>query len=327
MTTSPVTSPVTSPAASTDDDATDPIGPANTPHPILAQLWYPTTGVGANCPTALDESPAAAAAEEQQLGIPAGSFAAIRTPAKLNAPVAASPQGFPVVVYENELLGELSDNTAIALQLASEGYVVVAVGTTYEAPALTLPDGTVIAASARARQLISAGLSDPLLGWTPAAHGSPRRRRTRSLGRWRSSPRGAQDRPEVRAAVNLDGSTVENNASHGLAKPFLFLAVDGHTEASDSLWSSFLTNSRNGTLVQIGGIQHPGLTDLASDGWIDALGLPKDHYGDPAPGTEAAIIQGVAAFFDQTLRDQDTPGFQRLHASSPAIVTSVTPVP
>lgn len=51
------------------------------------------------------------------------------------------------------------------------------------------------------------------------------------------------------------------------------------------------------------------------------------EFGDPAPGTEAAPIHGVAAFFDHTLRNQDTPGFQQLAQSDPTIVTSVTMVP
>jgi len=82
-----------------------------------------------------------------------------------------------------------------------------------------------------------------------------------------------------------------------------------------------------GTIAQIGGIQHAGLTDVASDGWINTLGVPKPQFGDPAPGTEAALIHGVAAFFDHTLRNQDTPGFQHLAQSDPTIVTSMAPLP
>jgi len=341
----------------TDEDREDPLSETATARELIAQVWYPTDSQPGDCVFARYQAAPEAAANEQAFLYPAGSLDAIVTPALLNAPIADADSGYPVVLYSNGLYGALTDNTAIALQLASVGYVVVATSTTYESPAVAMADDRVLATSPEVEELLQADVVTPLIQLRVddasfvldqlASEGAfPETLRQAvdltTVGMFGHSAGGAaslqlaRDEADVQAAVNLDGFARQAQPEAGLDKPFLFVTSDGHTAATEPTWPPFLEASNDGTIVEIAHAGHLALTDVGSDGWIDAFGLEETappeafatNFGDLEPGAQAVIVEGVTAFFDQTLRDdEDAPGFEQLHATRPEIVKSVTPAP
>jgi len=342
----------------TDEGRPDPIAPTGGPRELVAQVWYPTEADAQSpgCSPTRYQSAAAAAANEELFLYPAGSLDAVRSPALLDAPVAPVDGGHPVIMYSPGLYGSLSDNTAVALEMASNGYVVVAVGTTYETPALEFPDGRVVGTSTKASDLLGTDQVTPLIGLRAQdagfvldqlaagdafPEGLTSSLNLDSVGMFGHSAGGAaalqvaRDREDVTSAVNLDGFARQPDAAEGLADPFLFVTSEGHLEATEPTWGPFLAASGEGTLVEIAGMGHLGLTDVGSDGWIDGLGLPETvppeafttNFGNLAPGTMARIAQGVMAFFDQTLLDRNTDGFEQLLETYPEVIKSVTAVP
>jgi dienelactone hydrolase len=73
-------------------------------------------------------------------------LAGVETHAQFEAPPAASPARFPVLVFSHGFTGHASSYTALLEDLASHGYLVVSVVHPYEAMAATLADGTTVTA-------------------------------------------------------------------------------------------------------------------------------------------------------------------------------------
>jgi pimeloyl-ACP methyl ester carboxylesterase len=69
---------------------------------------------------------------------------AVRTHAHLDAPPAASPAKFPLLVFSHGYGGFASASTALLEDLASHGYVVLGIAHPYEVGAATLTDGRVV---------------------------------------------------------------------------------------------------------------------------------------------------------------------------------------
>lgn len=345
--------------ALTDEGRDDPIAPSGGSRQLVAQVWYPTEASvdSPGCTISRYEGAAAAAANEQLFYYPEGSLDAVRSPALLGAPVATDDSGHPVVLYSPGLYGSFTDNTAVTLELASRGYVVVAVSTTHEAPAVEFPDGSVVGTSERASDLLGSDQVSPLIGLRAQdqefvldqlADGTVFPEQLTSaldltaVGSFGHSAGGAaalqvaHDRDDVTAAVNLDGFARQPDAAEGLADPYLFVTSNGHSPKTEPTWPAFLAASGEGTAVEIAGAGHLALTDVGSDGWIDGLNLPATvpapafatNFGQLSPGTMSTIAEGVAAFFDRTLRDDDSrAGFAQLAQSRPDVVASITDVP
>jgi len=340
-----------------DRDRMDPLAPEQAPRELVVQIWYPTDADQntPGCATTRYQSAAAAAANEQIFSYPEGSLDTIGSPALLDAPIAQSDDKHPVVLYAHGLYGALSDNTAVALQLASNGYVVVAMGSTYESPAIQFPDGRVLETSQRTSDLLNADEVTPLIDLraqdagfvlaelssgdaVPAAlRESLDLERVAMFGHSAGGAAALQlahERYDVVAAVNLDGFTRQPDAAAGLDVPFVFVTSEGHTPATEPSWPAFLDASDDGLLVEMTGVGHLALTDVGSDGWIDGMGLREivppaafaTNFGELAPGTMAVIAQGITGFLDRTMRDGDTDGFEQLAQDNPQIIKSLTPV-
>ena len=118
---------------------------------VVAQLWYPAaSGAGEHAPY-LGRTPAEAETVAEGLarytGLPGfvlDGLAHARTAAVLDAgPVTGGPR-FPVVLFSPGLGGVRGQNTYWATELASLGYVVVALDHPYDSAAVVLADGTVV---------------------------------------------------------------------------------------------------------------------------------------------------------------------------------------
>ena len=118
-----------------DDSRVDPYLSDGTKRELMVRFWYPTPG-NAVC-TPADYTSAAVLSHFSQLLH--ATLPQISTNSCLNAPVATGAH--PLVIVTPGFTGTFTDYTFLTEDLASRGYVVVAVDHTYEATAVEFPDG------------------------------------------------------------------------------------------------------------------------------------------------------------------------------------------
>jgi dienelactone hydrolase len=91
------------------------------------------------------------------------TVAAVRAHGELDAPPAASPRRFPLLIFSHGYTGLPSSYTALLEDLASHGYIVLSIVHPYESTAATLSDGRVVTmngADGKYRQEIQAVLGE-----------------------------------------------------------------------------------------------------------------------------------------------------------------------
>jgi dienelactone hydrolase len=110
--------------------------------------WYPGASSASGAPPApylrdgMEE--ALSFARLAKLGDAFNGLASVRTHAVLDAPPAATPARFPVIVFQHGFTGLPSSHTALMEDLASHGWAVLSLIHPYEATAASLADGTVV---------------------------------------------------------------------------------------------------------------------------------------------------------------------------------------
>lgn len=125
--------------------------PASGPRRLPATVWYPADAAAAGEGAAYLEDAVAATtlpaiarnfgyAEDELQGV-----AATRTAVRPGAPPARDRQGFPVVVYSHGLFLYPEQNSALAVRLASHGYIVVSIAHPGDSADVRLQDGRVVA--------------------------------------------------------------------------------------------------------------------------------------------------------------------------------------
>lgn len=256
-----------------DEDRVDPLAPNGQPRELMVQLWYPTDDpVGPLAPYA---PPAEAETLQQFYPIPPGAFTAT-TNSHTRAPVAAGEH--EVVFFHHGLCAARTDSTIVAEQLASEGYIVVALGSTREMPAVAFPDGRVITTidptfctagsdfspdnQAILERLLQVRVDDVTFtldqleqaneGQDPDVDGAPMPQglsgsmNLSGVGIYGHSFGGGTaaavmfDDSRFVAGVDLDGFIVGPVARAGLDRPFLVVGSSYHTPEMDPSWSTFL---------------------------------------------------------------------------------------
>jgi predicted dienelactone hydrolase len=111
---------------------------------VIAQAWYPTdTTDGRRVPyfEAQHEMPGSVA------GLPSfmyASFGEIDTHATFHAPVSRTQRAWPVLVFSPGLGVPREQYTSLSTELASRGFVVIAVSAPYESAPTVLADGRVV---------------------------------------------------------------------------------------------------------------------------------------------------------------------------------------
>ncbi|WP_018682638.1 alpha/beta hydrolase family protein [Actinokineospora enzanensis] len=241
----------------------------------------------------------------------------------VGAPMA--PGRFPLVLFSPGYGGSRATGAALAEDLASHGYLVVAVDHTYEAAAVKFPDGRVIyhdrpaeetpeeiaaAIGVRARDL-SFTLTQIQSRWPV----DPRRIAAagHSAGGATAFEAARVDR-RIRAAVDLDGGLSAPVTTDGVPVPSLLLTGSWHFDS----WTEWADHQRAwGRHLAADGMGHYSFTDapyyIAPGGLDD---LPADIYaelfGTAAPARAAQLTRTyVRAFLDRQLRDQPTALFDR----------------
>lgn len=114
---------------------------------ITAKVWYPSVAVP-EATTAPYMSEELSSAFASGAGIPPQDFVnliqSIPTHSVENAPVAAAESKYPVLFLSHGGTDMPEFNTVRAEELASQGYVVVAINHTYDSALNILPDGRVV---------------------------------------------------------------------------------------------------------------------------------------------------------------------------------------
>jgi dienelactone hydrolase len=213
-------------------------------------------------------------------------------------------------------------------ELASRGFVVVAIDHPHEAAIVEFPDGRVVpgtfvdssnprTSTRRRAKAVRARIGDiaAVLHALPKldADGPLRGRLDLSrIGMFGFSLGGAtadeamHALPQIRAGVDLDGSLYGRSLTTPLDRPFLLLARDGHSTLTDPSWRrgwSMLHGWRHE--IRLIGSGHGDFGDDAA--FIQQLAPgstdPTGYYG-PINSDRAttAIRQVLVAFFDRFLR-------------------------
>ncbi|MFC9792985.1 alpha/beta hydrolase family protein [Streptomyces sp. NPDC127584] len=314
---------------------------------LMVSLWYPAARAAGPRAPYLTRTESAYALAGARVPVAPDALSAVRTHAFVDAPLHPDLRDLPLVVLSPGFTRSRATLTSLGEDLASHGYVAVAIDHTHETAATVFPDGRVAAfalgtgwartpefwravKTGRARDV--SFVLDRLLGcdppWAGASRLSPGR-----IGMAGHSAGGAAviaamvADTRIRAGCNVDGSTDALIPATGLDRPFLFLGRDGQYAPGDGpaadTWARdwpLLTGWKRWLVVA--GAKHPSFTDL---------GLLADQFGVPlgaaAPGLRVMEITRAClrAFCDRHLRDVRTAPFDHLHGEHPEVRSCVPP--
>ncbi len=254
-----------------DRTRTDPWLPSHPIRELMIQIWYPAAATTGH-PPAPWLSPGAVPHFEQALGVPAGVLTWPTTHAYTGAPVDRVRGGRPVILYSPGAGGDRTFSTVLVEELASHGYIVVAIDHTHDSGEVEFPDGRVetvafpdpvtdavieqaLAVRVADSQFVLDQLAVVNAGGNPDARhrplpsGLPGAFDLSRTGMFGHSLGGAtaaatmHDDPRVRAGVNLDGTLFGTAATGGSDRPFLLLGSD-QSGPEDPSWDELWGNQR-----------------------------------------------------------------------------------
>ncbi|MCX6060342.1 MAG: hypothetical protein NTW69_19625 [Chloroflexi bacterium] len=114
---------------------------------FMVQVWYPANPLPENKKAPwMSRSDIYGPAISTFLNLPPyflDHLALAKTPAYIDAPIAETKISYPMILFSHGWNGFNAQNTGQMIQLASRGYVVVAVNHTYGAVATVFPDGRI----------------------------------------------------------------------------------------------------------------------------------------------------------------------------------------
>ena len=305
---------------------------------LMVFVWYPA-GPPAGPVTPAEYIPATwGRARELDRGIWAplyGRFDAVRVHAVADAPFSFAERTYPVLIMSSGYGALPTDYTVLAEDMASHGYVVAGIASTYSAPVVVFPDGRAVrrvpeasipeaplaVAKAASERLVEVWAADAVLvlnrlqdlNSDPA---SPFKGRLdpehvgvlgHSLGGAASAQACLID-SRFAAGIDIDGTLRGDAVRTGVRQPFLLVASEPPSAAME--WEdrdSFRRCLERGAyLVRIVGARHLNFSDVAVT-FAPAL-RPAGLLGsiDGRRGLKITCDY-VRAFFDRYLRDVDSP--------------------
>ncbi len=294
---------------------------------VIAQAWYPTETAGPPVPY-FEAQGRLPAYVDPYPGFFYGDFDQVDTHASASPPVSTERPTWPVLVFLPGWGSPREDYSALCADLASRGYVVVALSHPYESAVSVLADGQVVSAVAAA-SVVGANMADmtpirtadssfvldqlerlaqvepgsPLVGHLDVRH-------TGIVGHSMGGAAAAQvvaEDPRFLVGVNLDGilPAVLAGGWH-LRAPFLWLQSDGQHETSYLQGRDRLLAGVPGSdVLVVGGTSHTSFTDLSS--YWSPLG--KGLTGDDGSQALVAATTGdlIAAFVSAPLAGPGDP--------------------
>ena len=152
----------------TDDSRDETFAPGRK-RDVEVIAWYPAApgGTGSLAPYVRDGMEEVLSfARLAKLGDAYNGLASVKTHATIDAPPAARPARFPVIVFQHGYTGLPSSHTALMEDLASHGWVALSVIHPYEATGAMLADRTVVTFTDEKNALRS-GITDVFDEWGP----------------------------------------------------------------------------------------------------------------------------------------------------------------
>lgn len=323
----------------TDNSRTDALAPdPSIPRSFMVQIFYPITRPRSRTSTQAPYMRAAAAAfQEAYYGFPTGSLSSVKTNSYRGAPISLYDNTANVVLFSPGFQYSRVFYTSLAEELASQGYIVVAIDHTYDATAVEFPDGAVALSaflnvtnppeqvtSEQLAVILDARTGDvnftisTLLGpdFLPQIPGLSRHVRLGGIGIYGHSLGGAtaaevallDDR--ILGGLNMDGTFFGNVVTEGLQKPFLVMGAGFHNGTNDPSWAIMWDNLRGWKRhLQLVSGEHmtysdfPALIKLLGIGSSFPPGYLEAVYGT-IDGVRAVVVERayVVAFFDFLLR-------------------------
>ncbi|GAA0384525.1 esterase [Acrocarpospora corrugata] len=311
-----------------DSSRPDPWVPSEKARELMVSLWYPArSSAGKRAQYMTPKESELTLKDGEISGVPLDLLSKTRTNASRDAEPVGRKGRLPLVVLSPGFTKPRNSLTGLAEDLASRGYVVVAIGHTYEDVATTFPDGRVtecVACESEQRDQAfwdkvgatrAADVSfvlDELTGshakWAGAALIDPSRIAMAGHSAGGASAVGAMvTDSRVRAGINIDGTAFVSVPESGLSRPFLFLGAQvSHSPGGrDTSWEHAWENLTGWKRwVVLSGAEHASFTDVSL--MADQLGI---DYGAKVSGARALEVTRsyVAAFFDLHLRGKPQP--------------------
>lgn len=323
-----------------DTSRTDPYVSGHQQRQLMVTLWYPATKTAAHPAAPWMQSVAAAHFLAGQKVAP-GSVVLPTTSGHTDAPVDPAAGKLPVLVYSTGLHSDRAMGTALVEDLASRGYLVVAIDHTHDADEVQFPNGQLAVNTMPSNTYASSNLAvraadvsfvlDELTklakGTNPDVDhavlptglvGSPDLSRVGMFG-WSLGGAAAAtsmlDDSRIDAGADLDGTFYGPVATKGLDRPFLLFSSQSHNRNDDSSWASFWANSHGKALdLKLAGSAHLTFSDneylLPQE--ASELGLTssqlKQTLGTISADRAIEIERTyLAAYFDQELRHVSSP--------------------
>ncbi|OXM48755.1 alpha/beta hydrolase family protein [Amycolatopsis alba] len=302
-----------------DRSRQDPWVPGTT-RELMVTVRYPALPSGK--PKALYMAPGVAKTvaegDAAKLGIDADQLDyRFPTNSRLGAPAIGGKR--PVVLYSPGGSLSRSHGTTLQEQLASEGYVVVAIDHTHEAEAVEFPGGRVEKKALPPSSIeVSKRMIDTRVRDTRFVLDSLGLNRVgmfgHSAGGFTAGETMVTDRRIV-AGANLDGSMAHSQsqrifgrvADEGLDRPFLLMSSGDHSAASDASWQEFQRNQRGWTgETRLPDGEHFSFADYQT--LLPQLGnAPAAYVGTIDPVRSVAVQRAeVSAFFGKNLRHRSS---------------------
>ncbi|NKX86892.1 alpha/beta hydrolase family protein [Nocardia coubleae] len=260
------------------------------PREVLAQIWYPAENTAAEAASWMP--PGASAAQEEflsELDVPAGTWTLASSHSRRDAPVRKRDGGFPVLLNSPGMGDATGWSTAQAEDLASHGYVVVALNHTHEAFAVEFPDGRTALTQVPLDSpqevlrdlLLPTRVADTrfVLDELTAAHTDDRSTKALPVGLIENldssrvamfghslggstTMQALHEDHRIRAGVNLDGPVLGSVAESGLDQPLLMLAGEFSPWFGEPGWEPYWQNNTGLKFpLRVRGTQHMSFCD------------------------------------------------------------------
>ncbi len=320
-----------------DPTRTDPWAPGHPVRELMVQVWYPARDA-APYPVAPWLAPGAVASFEQHQEISPGSVTLPLTHGHVGAPVDRSGRPLPVLLYSPGMHEDRAVGTTLVEDLASHGYVVVAIDHTHDAGEVEFPGGRLEVGMLPAdtpeldtqdvevRAADSSFVLDRLTvlnrGGNPDAEhrtlpaglrGALDLSRVGMVGHSMGGAAAAQAMyrdPRITAGADLDGTLYGSVLTGGLDRPFLLMGSQYHDRTVDDSWAQLWSNLRGRRLeLRMSNSEHDSYDDGESllPEIATVMGVTADQLAqrigtiDPARALLVLRVY-VRAFFDATIR-------------------------
>lgn len=316
-----------------DSSRIDELAPTPGPRELMVHVWYPASSGRGQHAAYLPRT--VAALYSRELGLPPSLLGGLRSAAWADVPAARGRH--PVVLFSPGYGVSVIFNSLQAEELASQGYVVVAIDHTYEAPVEfpgeRLVEPTLANTQADAERAAAVRLADvrfvlrrlATLGRPVAGHLDLGRVGMvgHSLGGATAASLMLEDR-RIAVGVDIDGSVRGAVVDAGLDRPFMLMLSPGHFGHDPSLLR--FSRRQRGPLVRatFAGVGHLGFTDLMA--LVPQLArrvpeLPREVPVGTADPVRAVTAQRVylRAFLDTYLRARPSPLLRRGAARLPGV--------